>query len=61
MEYLNDFEMMAIVGGSEPIKPKSRPIEQFDDENKASASSQSTPENYGQTIRGLVRQWLNNL
>jgi len=32
LEVLNATEMQTIRGGSDPIKPKSRPIEQFDDE-----------------------------
>jgi hypothetical protein len=33
IQFLNEGEMLSVRGGIEPLKPKSRPKEYYDDEN----------------------------
>jgi len=58
-EFLSESEMLIIRGGSEPIKPRSRPRDVYDEEDGA-AAQQSAQKSSGQSLLDYLKSLLNN-
>jgi len=59
LEFLSESEMLFIRGGTEPIKPKSRPRDVYDDEEGA-ATQQSPAKSSGQSLLDYLKSLLDN-